>query len=275
MSSAKMQPNLSLAELRKYEPHLTLTHVGDYDACVMVFSVDAALVTSLLPPDLELRPQSITPAGKHPVLLFVGEQAQVRGVLVPGEFCRWLTPIGLCMKFLEAAIAIPYVRQIGVSATIPDHFCSVKLYLNEALPVYLGRLCGFPKIKGLLSRTGNSYEVKTESGDPLLDLTFTPHGAFLAPSAFPHFGPLRPMFEQPHIGQLFSLLTPLLATYVCASMDLRLATATLQSVDISGEITEEFSTVLPNTFSFGGIENQALGAFRIRTTWELPPPTAC
>ncbi len=273
--SSKVGPKLSLAELRTYEPHFSLTHVGDYDACIMVFAIDATQVASLLPSNLELRPQSITPTGQHPVLLFVGEQSRVRGENVPGALCPWLGPIGLCMDFMETAIAIPCVHQVGASASSPDHFCSVTMYLNQLLPIFLGWLCGFPKRRGILNATPNRYEVTTLTSAPLLELTVTPSGGFHDPSAFPNFAGIQPLFEQPHIGQIFSAMVELVSSYVCADIDLKLASARIQSIGVSGTLTDSFSSILPNKFSLAGIKDDPLGAFRLRTTWELAPPNSC
>jgi hypothetical protein len=265
---------LSLEALKSYEPHLALTHVGDYDACVMIFPVPSAAVASVLPAGLQLASQSITSAGQHPVLLYVGEQRQVRGVLVPSLLCPLLRPIGLCMYFLEAAIAIPYVTKTSDTSATPK-FCSVKLYLNKPLPIYLGWLAGFPKELGQLAAIGNSYDVRTISSDPLLHITYTPQSAFRNISSYANFGALRPMFEQIHIGRLFSLGTPLLESFVCCSIDLKLTSARAQSVAIDGTLTSTFSTLLPPAFSLPGLETDALGAFRLRTTWELTPPDMC
>jgi hypothetical protein len=268
------QQRLTLEALKSYEPHLALTHVGDYDACVMIFPVPLADVAGLLPAGLQLASQSITPTGQHPVLLYVGQQRQVRNVSVPSVLCPLLRPFGLCMYFLEAAIAIPYVQKTSDLSASPK-FCSVKLYLNKSLPIYLGWLCGFPKELGQLTAIGNSYDVQTMSSDPLLQITYTPESPFRSISSFSNFAALRPMFEQVHIGRLFSLGVPLLETFVCCDIDLKLTSARAQSVTISGALTSTFSTFLPSGFSLPGIKTDALGAFRLQTTWELTPPDVC
>lgn len=272
MTYAAHKP-LTLAELRTYEPHLTLDHTGDYEATVLVFTADVASVVPLLPAGLQLLPQAVAPPGQHPLIVFAGKQRHVRSVNIPSELCPLLGPLGLCMTYLEAAVVVPFVAT--AHAATESHFCSVKIYLNQALPLYLGWLCGLPKILGLLSQSSSSFSATTLAHDPLLNLTIAARGPFEDPAAFPNFAALRPMLEQPHIGQLFSAATPLLSDFVCAPIDLKIGTAKLQPVDVEGALTSEFSTVLPPTFSFTGIDTSPLGAFRLRTTWELPPPAIC
>ena len=137
----------------------------------------------------------------------------------------------------------------------------------------LRHLCGLPKRRGAFSTTSSSYDVETVDGKPLLNIRFKSLGSLQSPSAFPHFTALRPLFEQVHMGKLFARGQLLLDAFVCSDADLQLPSSQLQPVEVIG--TQDLCPALESRISLPGIDSDPLGAFRVKTTWVMPPPKRC
>ena len=114
---------------------------GRLEAIVAITDLPAEAASALLPPGLELLPQNLIPAGRHPLILLLGEH---RGVGLD-----WL-PFKL--HYRELVIALPFVRPLGGP---PGPFCYLPLLLlDRRLPTWLGRwLYGFAKRRALIRRT--------------------------------------------------------------------------------------------------------------------------
>jgi hypothetical protein len=105
----------------------------------------------------------------------------------------------------------------------------------------------------------------------LLDATFSDEGRAGPPPEFPHFTPIRPIFEQPFI-QRFLVFGP-----TCVEiMNFHIHGARLQSIAARIEIFEGFiGGIPPARYEFGPIDRQPLGAFRIDCSWTLTLPMCC
>ncbi len=263
---------ISLELLKQLEPHLVFQHVGQFDVLVMIFDVSATDAATLLLPGMALAPQSILPSGRHPVLLLAGEQRTVRSVAMPEYLCNLFQPLQLCMQYLEVIQAVPFVRRANGNLT---YMMSDSMHLDRLLPIFLGWICAFPKELGLISRDADSFHLKTLAHDPLVDIEFKPSGPIGDISSFPNFTALRPMFELEHMGRLFSGAVPLVNDFLCTNLDLQLVSAKMQAVTIEFQRAPAYSTLLPATKTFQGIDVNPLGAFRLHTTWLLDPPQVC
>ncbi len=104
---------------------------GDYEGIISIVNLDAAIVASLLPEDLELAPPSGTAAAHHPIMInsnaFSGYMDLVEGQESPGV-------IG---DYDELVIAIPYVRKVGGTKLF---YFSLIMFLNEPTAVFAGNL---------------------------------------------------------------------------------------------------------------------------------------
>jgi hypothetical protein len=104
----------------------------------------------------------------------------------------------------------------------------------------------------------------------LLRGRFAPRGDPAPPHDFPHFGPIRAVYEQPFIGQT------LLGPFVCTHFTFDLDHALVQPIRANVNIAPGFLPGLPpQILAADGIDQAPLGAFRIHVRWRLPPPFHC
>ncbi len=72
--------------LKKFSfPADLISGSGRYQSWMVLLTMPSANVQQMLPAELELAPQAITPAGTHPLLLMFGHQLDVEIHLGPAE----------------------------------------------------------------------------------------------------------------------------------------------------------------------------------------------
>lgn len=263
----------SLEHIAEADPRMRLAYVGDWQADIFFLDADVGAVDEhLLPDPLKPGPQSLTRRNRHPVVIMIGKQQNVRPEFAHPDLTA------LQMNYLEAIVAVPYVQWEDATPPDPPTFvCSKVLYLDQALPTVLGWLAGFPKRVGQLNSTDTTWDVNSNDGQPLLNfqLTVDQQTPPRNPSDFPNFAPLRSLFQQTHVGRLIDPPGELFDVYACAKLDLRLDQAKMSPIKVQGTLSPEFCPAVPTTFSFNGIDVSPLGAFRLITRWRLTPPHAC
>lgn len=267
-AATSCETTIGLADLQFADPRLSVAYVGDYDAYVVLLMANCNAVEQLLPrQNLKLAPQPLVPSGKHPLIMLVGRQSNVRREGVPREKSPCLTALGLAMTYLEIIVAVPFVCH---GADVTTLVCSTKLVLEDRIPTMLGWLCGFPKSVGRLCWQGPRYHAETMRCCPLLDGTFYDRGTYQPPSSYPNFGSLRAIFEQTHIGRLMHL--PL----VCTHLDFQLDThAAIRPIEGSVRIFPHLCPLLSGTYNIQPLDHCPLGGFRLQTSWRLPAPGTC
>jgi len=240
-------------------PEHSVDVVGEYSAAVVPWPMKSEAVQAMLPRELELGPQSLTPPGQHPVLWVFGRQRSVRP--------NFLKVRG--MRYSEFIVAIPYVQWVSTANAYRGPFTFLpRLYLDHPFPVILGILFGLAKrwcrfrqdeySDCLSALCGNSSIVRGR---------FTPHGPVLTPTQFPLFAGLRPAFEQPLIDK--PMLGPLLGAY----FDWELDRASMQALDAEVEIQKAFLPGLTKeNYEVKGINQVPLGAFRFLVPWTVTLP---
>ncbi len=97
---------------------------GTVQSLIVSSSLDASVVASLLPPELELSAQSISPAGQHPFLVFFNHNR------LHATFFPWIN-----FPYNELAFLIPYVNFKGQSETYA--FTPI-LYVDSRIVSWLG-----------------------------------------------------------------------------------------------------------------------------------------
>ena len=262
---------LTLEDLQAADPRLTVEYVGQYDAYVFFLDRPCDQVEALLPPiGITLAPQNLTPPGRHPLILMAGRQSNVRPRAVRKDAVTGLKQYGLTMNYLELIVAVPFVRRGGNPAPYTELVCSTRLVLDRYGPTMLGWLCGFPKIVGQISWNAPSYEVTTLQGDPLFEAKFHDYGPVDQPSQFANFAPVRPIFEQLHIGSLLQIAV------VCTKLDFQLScVARINAIQGKAKIESQLCSAAAGNHTITGIDQHQLGAFRLQTTWLLSPYQHC
>jgi hypothetical protein len=226
---------------------------GRLDGVVLILDLGADPLAALLPPGLELLPQGVVAAGRHPLVLLFGQQSQVG----PG-----LLPFGL--NYLEFVLALPFVRpRDGPQGP----FCHLPvLLLDRRLPTVLGRwLYGFAKRRAACRRSEDSFVIaRLEDGAALLSARFAATGAMGRARELEDVQNLRCLFEQPLISQGRD------GRWRYARFDFALARAALQPV--AAEVV--FHRAIVPGLPLGPDPIRAPGpgastAFRVATSWTL------
>ncbi|WP_373634996.1 NAD(P)-binding protein [Yoonia sp. SS1-5] len=131
--------------------------VGKLDGFFSFHAVDSKELEKCLPAGMTLHPQTITPAGTHPVSILANQQMGVRPSILPQL-------MGF-KDYYEAIIAINYVQvegQEGAFAYLPN------LYLNSRMPQLAGVwFYGYNKRLGKLSMANDRYRVANSDGTPV------------------------------------------------------------------------------------------------------------
>ncbi len=219
-------------------------------------------VQDLLPHGLTLGPQTLTPPGTHPVVLFFHDLFRAH-MSIPT-----LLP---SMTYREQVVGIPFAH-VTRAFTGPSgpFFFMPRLWLDNFLATAGGLLWwGFAKKLARITVTADRYSVATESGHPLIALDFEQVGEPLPLSHFPHFEPLRELMDQPLVSQLPAAMGPLFA---CSDFAKNWRTARVRPLRTAVQIDTAFVTGLPcgrfpETDLHPGIDESPFGGYEIHTQW--------
>lgn len=233
---------------------------GTYTANCAILSLPVADVNRLLTRDCALSQQSITPVGYHPVILMLGDETNVR-------FLPPLLRILPAIEYLEVTLAVPWV----VYATDPGTVMAQpsRLWLNKFVPMFGGRIVGFPKRLARMAMTGSSYSVRSFfSGLPVLSAQYGVGGQEGSPTSFSNYGAIAPIFEEVFLLHLFCLFPA-----VAVDMHWEMERATMQSLDMTLDVQKRCDPGIPaGSYSIEGIDQQVTGAFRLTVPWRLRMP---
>ena len=107
--------------------------VGRMTAVVAILPVAHEAARAMLPAGLDLAAQDFMPGKRHPLVLILGQQSDVRPRLLP-----------LGADYLEAILAVPFVqlREHGTPPRGPFCYCP-RLLLDRRLPI-VGRTAAVP-----------------------------------------------------------------------------------------------------------------------------------
>jgi hypothetical protein len=231
----------------------SLQVTGRLDGVALVLDLPADRLPALLPDGLELLPQTMVAAGRHPLVLLLGAQSAVGPDLLP---------FGL--SYLEFVLALPFVRPRGGPE---GPFCHLPvLLLDRRLPTVLGRwLYGFAKRRAACRRSEDSFVIaRLEDGAALLSARYAATATMARAAELEDFQDLRCLFEQPLISPERG------GRWRYARFDFDLARAALQPVAAEVMFHRAFLPGMP----FGPDPIRAPGpgasaAFRLATAWTL------
>ncbi len=219
-------------------------------------------VQDLLPHGLVLGPQTLTPPGTHPVVLFFNDLFRAHmniPTLLPN------------MTYHEQVVGVPfaYVTR-SIAGPSGPFFFMPQLWLDNVLATLGGLLFwGFAKRLARFTVTADRYAAVDESGRPLISLDFEPVGEPAPLSQFPLFEPLRQLMDQPLVSQLPAAMGPLFA---CSDFAKNWHTARVRPLRSAVHIARAFVPGLPcgrfpETDLHPGIDESPFGAYEIHSQW--------
>jgi len=239
--------------------------VGSYDATLGVCALPVDQVRAMLPPDLELAEQQLTPPSTHPVVFGFGRHEHVHFTHL--EFL-WN------QGYLEQFTGVPFVRLKPGRGREPNRanfYFLPRLFLDKLTPVVGGVLWwGFPKRLSRISVDDRRYRVRSLlKQDDLISLDIASRSEPGRFGEFPYLAPIAETISQPLIGKTLADFGP----WVGSTFDWRWHAAEIWSVDATIQIRQPYLPGLePATYQLSGIGDAPLGAFGVRTNWELSLP---
>jgi hypothetical protein len=230
--------------------------VGRMSAVVAVLSLPREGARAMLPAGLELAAQDFLPGKRHPLVLILGRQSDVRPRLLP-----------FGADYLEAILAVPFVQLGGPGERPRGPFCFCpRLLLDRRLPIALGRLLyGYDKRRALIRMTADGYRIAGPAhGELLLDAQFRTAEAPVEPSR----RAAAMLFDLPVIGRAAQ-------SWRFSFADFGVDRAQIEPLELTLTIHRPFVSGLPvGKFVIAGIEGETARAFRIQTSWRLLGPWA-
>jgi hypothetical protein len=232
---------------------------GHLDVTVAIIAPPSAEVRAWLPRGLTLAPQTMTPAGAHPVMLMFGQHSHVR---------PWFRPPSTGGSYGEWIVATPFVEWTAGDARVSSWAYMSRLFLNSPWFVVLGWLYAYPKVLARVSVPSDGYAVRTLLGaQPRVDMQWQSAGPAVPWTDFPGASRLAPCFEQPFISRFAPL------PWLGSRMWFDLERASVQPVRAHIDLQTGCAPGLPAmTVDAGSIIDGVPGAFRLSCDWSLSRP---
>jgi hypothetical protein len=215
------------------------------------------VVRRILPPELDLLEQALTPPGTHPIA-HCFQQMQSAHMTIPT-----MMPL---LTYYEHITGIPFTAPRGDPRQGPCLYMP-RLHLDNAVAVVGGVLFwGFTKRLSRFTVDDRRWAVATPDGRPVATLDIDVYGEPGPVDRYPNFEPLRRIMSQP----LISLLPATLGPYVCFSdFDKRWDTAVVRPASTKVTVHHEYVSgipcgVFPSEGMTPGIDRDPLGSVEVR-----------
>jgi hypothetical protein len=237
---------------------MTSLITATYIANCAILALPDSDVRKMLTLDCALAPQSVTPAGTHPVIILFGDETNVR---VP-----WL-PFIAPFQYGETILVVPWV----VHASSPRAVMAnpSRLWVNHFAAWLGGRIFGFPKRLARIEESASSYSVRSLfAGQPIFSPKYGVPGLPGKPSSFANYAPIEPIFKQLLLLRLFCIF-PLISI----DMHWEMAEATMQALAMDVEVYRGADPgIAPGSYRVESIDQQAIGGFRLTVNWRMAWP---
>jgi hypothetical protein len=223
-------------------------------------------VRRLMPPQLALGAQTVTPEGTHPVILSFNSlyraEMSIPSLLPP-------------LTYSEFTLGVPYSqarRSPDGPGSGPPCYYMPRLFLDSVLATMGGILYwGYTKKLARFRSGANRIAIDGEDGSALTSLDFEPVGTPAPIDQCPNFAPIRAMLDQPLISLMPVSLGPVA---VVADFDKYWPGATVQplhtAVSVQQELVPHFGAArFPAQGRSPGIDAEVLGSYELIAPWRL------
>lgn len=252
-----------------YDPlnmfHLSGTGVMRY----MTLALPVQTVRSMLPNGLELAPQSLTPAGTHPVMLGFHDMFRLHT-----SFPSLLPS----MSYHEHSVGIPfcYINQPQLGLHLPGPYFYMPIVMLDHLLATIGGLVfwGFAKRFERVSNNDRRYEVARMDGTPILCMEYSPSDEVCPIRDYPDFEPQRQALAQTVVSIFPAGMGPY---FVLSQFPKNWATATLQPITARLQVFSDYvlgfsAGSYPAADANAGSTVAALEAYELQAPWKLSSP---
>lgn len=227
---------------------------GTYDTLIVALLLDNNVVNDALPPGLSLLSDSQTPAGRHPVILTLGEQSNVHASHQSSE-----------LDYHEAIIGIPNVL-VDTASRLPVIYLP-RLDLDNVPAVLVGLFLGLPKKLSKIAVSANDFAVSTLlTGKMLERASWQATTDVKTPADFPNFGHVASLIQQPLLG------VDAAGVFLYTAFQWHLDQATMQGVRAELGVPQNLPALPASHYVVPGFESQVFGTGRLRVPWNLSGP---
>ena len=235
----------------------------------VTLALPIAEVQKFLPAGLELGPQKMTDAGRHPVILSFNDVYDLRPAFptfLPG------------LTYHEHVVGIPYChvkRGVGTADSPGPYYFMPTLLLDDVLATLGGVVFwGYPKRLARITESGNAYQVQRRGGEPLVSLALDVSGDFQPVGGFAKFTLQREALSQPLIGMMPLSVGP---CFVVADFPKRWSDATARPLKTVTVVETSYVTGLskarhPAKGKGPGIDQSVIGSYELDTHWSMSMP---
>lgn len=235
---------------------------GNYDSFVVILQLAQDTVASMLPSEITLMPQTLTPPGQHPVMMSFNIQRNVR--------LEWGWLRGPRFNYLEFAVGVPFTQLASSRGAFRGpFFFAPLLFLNSWIAILMGMFWGFAKHDAWMKEDASCFTIGHAS-QTLAEAAFQPTGNWGKLSDFPYAQGIPAILKQIGIGK--TILGPLLT--IPLSQDL--SSAQVQPVDADVHILQAFQTFLQGLpagdYKLQALNQAPLGAYQMKAQWWLGMP---
>jgi len=244
------------------EPWSFTELVGHYTGVLLLLAVPRESAAALLPPEILLGEQPLTPAGLHPVLLWFGRQREVHLTHL-----RHLP--GFPIDYLEAIGGVPFVHPAGSRRTEPC-LNLVQLYLDAPLAILGGvTLWGFPKKPARMHEEAQRFEAcSLLRREPLLRCETELTGPSGPATRLPHVRAFAEVLAQPLLQGAAGNMGPAVGSLFRWA----LAEAAVQPARVRLRLFDRFLPGLAGQYTVPSVEEAPLGALHLESHWRLSLP---
>ena len=241
-------------------PLTPLFLMGKMDGWFRFHEIPEADAAAMLPKGMHLAPQTLTPAGTHPVTMLNNHQMKVRISALPGL-------LGF-PSYMESIVAINNVVMEGVQGTFS--YLPI-LYLDNWGAMISGRVFyNLAKTTGKIEMSNDHYAVRNDKGGAVWSARYAQQDVARPIADFAEFGRIQTLLEEP-------IVTPgRLNTWQYMAFDFGLSAGYAAPVSAEIEVSEGNGSGIPagtlTAPALGSQHGTLPGAFRLWCNWTLSNP---
>ena len=240
---------------------------GDSTMRGVMLALPIREVHNFLPAGLELGPQTVTPPGTHPVMLFFNDIFRGR-LSIPAPIPS--------MTYHEHHVGVPFT-QLTAGVLSPGYpgpyYFMPRLYLDNLQAIVGGiTFWGFAKQMAYFTVTANRYTVRNLAGEQVISLDWSTEGegGFRPASDEQPFQMVRQILDQALVSQVPAAMGPL---FVLSDFQKDWTLALVQPLRIAIDVEIAY---VPGQqcglYPAGGSVPTALSSYEIRVPWRLSLP---
>lgn len=230
------------------------------DGTIVTVLANKDSIVDLLPYGLELVPVPGLPADVHPVVIFIGQHKGLSTVFSSG-----FQATVVAGTYNEVTYGIPSVRAPGMKKTY-THLLT--LLLDSTRAIAGGWFYGFPKLPANFHIDGNRTTVtKPFFGSKLISAEVNEVTQFDQGELEKNFAAVK--------ASITPLIVNFMGTYKCIDFDWNFDSAQIAPTDVNLTVFSHMSKTVSGNFVSPGLDKSPLGAFRVRTQWQMGSVRTC